>query len=218
MQSAYFGMAATPGRGPWSQRAKDRAGAAVVDALLRAGDVLLDIGARDVSGVLAAAARVGPLGHVHVFEAPEAVAQEAADEIARLGLAQVTLHELALSQANGQTQRFIAPLVGERPFGVRIDLAQAEAGVLSSLAAFERLRFVVAASCGDARALFEPFSLAGWTLLGIQRSALRCRVERLDETALRQPPTARDVVVVRLPAAALPQRLHPQQLASLLGD
>jgi hypothetical protein len=218
MQSAYFGMAATPAHGYGSARAKDRAGALVVDALLRAGDVLLDIGTRDVSGVLAAAARVGPLGHVHVFEAPEAVAREAAEEVARLDLAQVTLHEFALSQANGHTQRFVAPLVAERPFGVRIDLDLAEAGVLASLAAFEHLRFIVAHSCGDAARMFEPFSAAGWTLLGIRRSALRCRVEPLGGAAPSLQQAPRDAVVVRLQGMPMPPSLHPQELARRLRD
>jgi len=218
MQSAHFGMAATPARGSGVSRASDRAGALVVDALLRAGDVFLDIGAADASGVLAAAQRVGPLGHVHVFEAPDAVRQDAADEIARLDLAQVTLHELALSQANGHTQRFVAPLVGERRFGVRIDLDRAGAGVLASLAGFEHLRFIVAQSCGDARCLFAPFSAAGWTLLGIRRSALRCRVEPLDGAAPSLQQAPRDAVVVRLQGMPMPPSLHLQELARLLRD
>jgi hypothetical protein len=215
MQSAYFGMAATPG--VWSQRAKDRAAAVAVDALLRAGDVLLDIGVRDAAPVLAAAARVGPLGHVHVFEAPDGVLQEAADEIARLDLAHVTLHQLALSQANGHTQRFVTPLVGGRPFGVRIDLACADAAVLAPLLAFEHLRFVVAQSGADPRGWLATFSAGGWAVFAVKHGALRCRLERLDDGAL--PQEGHDAIAVRLPpATVVPQRLHPQQLASLLGD
>jgi hypothetical protein len=217
-ESADFGLAESPGRAPSAQRAKDRAGAAVVDALLRAGDVLLDIGPGDAPGVLAAAQRVGPLGHVHVFEASEAVLQEAGDEIARAGLAHTTLHELALSQANGHTQRFIAPLVDERPFAVRIDLDVAEPGVLASLPAFEHLRFVVVHGADRGRNALALYAAAGLVLFAIRRSALRCRLERIDSALV--PPEASDVVAVRPPhvsfVAGLPSSMSAKALTALL--
>jgi hypothetical protein len=212
--SADFGLAASPGLAASAPRAKDRAGAAVVDALLRAGDVLLDIGPSDAPGVLAAAQRVGPLGHVHVFEAPDSVLQEAGDEIARAGLAHVTLHELALSQANGHTQRFVAPLVDERPFAVRIDLDVAEPGVLASLPAFEHLRFVVVHEADRGRDALALYAAAGFVLFAVRRSALRCRLERIDGAQLL--PEARDVLAVRSSLACMPASLSPKALAALL--
>jgi hypothetical protein len=215
---AEFGLAASSGLSSGSPRAKDRAVAAVVDALLRAGDVLLDIGPNDAPGVLAAAQRVGPLGHVHVFEAPDTVLQEAGDEIARAGLAHVTLHELALSQANGHTQRFIAPLVDERPFAVRIDLDAAEPGVLASLPAFEHLRFVVVHGADRGRNALALYAEAGLVLFTIRRSALRCRLERIDSALV--PPDASDVLAVHPPhasfATGLPSSMSAKALAALL--
>jgi hypothetical protein len=218
MQLADFGMSAAGGFGLGSPRANDRASAAVVDALLRAGDVLLDIAPGDAPGVLAAAQRVGPLGHVHVFEALDTVLQEAGDEIARAGLAQATLHELALSQANGHTQRFIAPLVDERPFAVRIDLDAAEPGVLASLPAFEHLRFVVVHGADRARNALTLYAQAGLVLFDVRCSALRCRLARIDGAVL--PNEVSDVVAVRPPPASaqatLPANLSPKALAALL--
>ncbi len=215
MQLARFDMAVAHGRARLPLRARGGVGAVATQALLRAGDVLLDIGARDAALVLTAAARVGPLGHVHVFEAPDDVVHAAADAIARRGLAQVTLHELALSHAHARTRRFVAPLVGARPFGVRIDRADVQPGVLAALCAFAHLRFVVARVGPGGHALFEHFgAAAGWTVLAFRRRALGCRFERVDTAATWT--SAQDVVIVRRRASAVPPSLRLPQLERLL--
>jgi FkbM family methyltransferase len=238
------------GRVLWVHGTNDRKVSRVVNALLRPGDILLDIGANYASIGLAAAARVGPLGHVHLFEPQPAIAQAVDDAIRQSGVGNVTLHRIALFTADGQlqlrvpthhsglgtllpaddrpgdwhsltvqtrqTRRYVAPLVGERPFGVKIDIEGAEPAVLEELLPFERMRFVVFEGCSNERWLFDRFHGAGFAIFGLKRSPLRCRVERVDDFALWH--RYHDFVAVRTTPAALPRRLHPQRLAALLGD
>jgi FkbM family methyltransferase len=238
------------GRVLWVHGTNDRKVSRVVNALLRAGDILLDIGANYASIGLAAAARVGPFGHVHLFEPQPAIARAVDAAIRQSGVRNVTLHELALFKADDelplrvpthhsglgtllpddgrdgdwhsiivptrQTRRFVAHLVGERPFGVKIDIEGAEPDVLADLLPFERLRFVVFEGCSNERWLFDHFSGAGFAIFGLKRSPLRCRVERVDDFA--QWHRWHDFVAVRRPHAALPRSLHPQRLAALIDD
>lgn len=90
------------GRVLWVHGTNDRKVSRVVNALLRAGNVLLDIGANYASIGLAAAERVGPLGHVHLFEPQPAIAQAVREAIGRAGARNVTLHELALFKADDE--------------------------------------------------------------------------------------------------------------------
>lgn len=84
------------GRVLWVHGTNDRKVSRVVNALLRPGDVLLDIGANYASIGFAAADRVGPLGHVHLFEPQPAIARAVDSAIRASGVRHVTLHELAL--------------------------------------------------------------------------------------------------------------------------
>jgi hypothetical protein len=208
------------GRVLWVHGSNDRKVSRVVNALLRSGDILLDIGASYASIGLAAAERVGPLGHVHLFEPQPSIAQAVDAAIREADVANVSLHELALF-SDGQAQvpkarsagEFVAQLVGERPFGVKIDLEEAEADLLSDLLPFPQLRFVVCEGGGDERRLFDRFVDAGFAVFALKGSPLRCRVQRVD--AFSQGPGYRDFVAVRRSSAALPRSLRPQRLAAL---
>lgn len=238
------------GRVLWVHGTNDRKVSRVVNALLRPGDILLDIGANYASIGLAAAARVGALGHVHLFEPQPAIARAVDAAIRQSGVGNVSLHALALFKADAelplrvpthhsglgtllpddgrdgnwhtltvptrQTRRFVAQLVAERPFGVKIDIEGAEPDVLEDLLPFQNLRFVVFEGCSNQRWLFEHFGDAGFALFGLQRSPLRCRVERIDDFGQWQ--RYHDFVAVRPPQGALPRRLHPRRLALALDD
>jgi FkbM family methyltransferase len=238
------------GRVLWVHGTNDRKVSRVVNALLREGDVLLDIGANYASIGLAATRRVGRHGHVHLFEPQPVIAQAVTDAIRQRGADNVTLHSLALFKADGQlqlrvpthhsglgtllppddrpgdwhsltvetrqTRRYVLPLVGARPFGVKIDIEGAEPDVIEELLPFENLRFVVFEGCSNERWLFDRFDGAGFAIFGLKRSPLRCRVERVDDFALWH--RYHDFVAVHAPQRALPRRLHPQRLATLLAE
>jgi FkbM family methyltransferase len=234
------------GRVLWVHGSNDHKVSRVVNALLRPGDLLLDIGANYSSIGLGAAARVGPLGHVHLFEPQPAIAMAVADAIRRSGVRNVTLHQLALFRADEtlqmrvplrhsgmgtlvpdaqrsadwqsvtvqtrSTRPFVAALVGDRPFGVKIDIEGAEPDVLAELLGFERMRFVVFEGCNNERWLFDHFREAGFATFGLKRSPLRCRVERVDDFSQWQ--RWHDFVAVRPPRAAPPASLDPRALAA----
>jgi FkbM family methyltransferase len=239
------------GRVLWVHGTNDRKVSRVVNALLRPGDVLLDIGANYASIGLAASARVGALGHVHLFEPQPAIARAVREAILRSGVRNVSLHELALYKSDDELQlrvpthhsglgtllpddgregdwhsilvrtrqarSFVEPLVGDRPFGVKIDIEGAEPDVLELLTPLPRLRFVVFEGCSNERWLFDHFCAAGFAVFGLKRSPLRCLVERVD--AFDRWHRYHDFVAVRHPArGTLPMRLTPWRLAAGLDD
>ncbi len=74
---------------------------AVMDALLRSGDTMLDIGANFGVTGLFAAQRVGNSGHVHLFEPQPLVAQCLRASLLINGYSSTTVHECALSDHSG---------------------------------------------------------------------------------------------------------------------
>lgn len=85
---------------------------AIVTALLRQGDTVLDIGANfGVIGLLAAKC-VGPEGKVHLFEPQPLVASFLRTSLFINGFSQAVLHECALSNRTGTAQMAISdPLI-----------------------------------------------------------------------------------------------------------
>jgi FkbM family methyltransferase len=77
---------------------------ATAHGLLRAGDVFLDIGANYSTIGLSAAERVGPTGHVHLFEPQERLCRSVKAAIARTRLTNVVLHRVALMDRDGEMQ------------------------------------------------------------------------------------------------------------------
>ncbi len=71
------------------------------NALLNPGDVFLDIGANYASIGLAAAAKVGPAGKVHLFEPQSALADRVNNAIIAGRHDNVVLHRLGLMDADG---------------------------------------------------------------------------------------------------------------------
>jgi FkbM family methyltransferase len=67
----------------------------------RPGSVVLDIGGLYGTEALTAARKVGPGGHVHVFEPQKAVAEGLRRTMALNGLTCVTVHEVAMSDRDG---------------------------------------------------------------------------------------------------------------------
>ena len=76
----------------------------VVQALLRKDDVFLDIGANYSSIGLLAADRVGPLGRVHLFEPQPNLCEVVKATIGEGKISNVTLHDVALMDCDGQMQ------------------------------------------------------------------------------------------------------------------
>lgn len=102
----------------------------IVAALLEPGDVVVDIGANvGVTSVFFSRC-VGPAGHVHAFEPfPETFAYLRAG-IGSLGLGNVTLYNVALSDAPGETEMIVPPYDegGDNLYRARLAEADTAAG------------------------------------------------------------------------------------------
>lgn len=71
-----------------------------------------------------------------------------------------------------ETAAYIAPLVGDRPFGVKIDIEGAEPKVLPALIAMPGLRFCIFEGANNQEDLFEQFTRAGFAMFGLRRSVV----------------------------------------------
>lgn len=93
------------------------------------------------------------------------------------------------------TATYVAPIVADRPFGVKIDIEGAEPRVLPALIEMPNLRFCIFEGANNQEALFEQFTGAGFALFGLQRSVLRVTLSPV--TALEQFATFHDFVALR---------------------
>lgn len=99
----------------------------VLSRVLRPGDRMIDGGAHFGLTTLHAARLVGPSGHVVAYEPQPGVAANLRRSIAENGLANVTLHEVALSDHDGEAALYVP--VGhyggasfDRTYGERIEV------------------------------------------------------------------------------------------------
>lgn len=94
-------------KGSYEQPVQD-----VLQAHLRPGDVVYDIGANLGFVSLLAARFVGPTGWIHAFEPVPANAARIARNAARNGFANVVVHETAISNISGQGELLLAEHIG----------------------------------------------------------------------------------------------------------
>lgn len=83
-----------------------------------------------------------------------------------------------------ETAAYVAPLVGDRPFGMKIDIEGAEPKVLPALIAMPGLRFCIFEGANNQEELFDQFTRAGFAMFGLRRSVLSvslARVRRLED-------------------------------------
>lgn len=126
----------------------------------------------------------------------------------------------AIAIPTEDTAAYVAPLVGERSFGVKIDIEGAEPKVLPALVAMPGLRFCIFEGANNQEDLFDLFTRAGFALFGLRRSVLRvtlgpvATVEEAaqyhDLLALRDGP-ALEASVVQLSEIMRSARPAPQQ-------
>lgn len=95
------------------------------------------------------------------------------------------------------TARFVAPLVEGRRFGVKIDIEGAEPMVLPGLIEQAGLKFVVFEGANSERWLWDFFTAADFSILGMDRSIMRSQVTLLDR--FEDWPLFHDFVAVKTP-------------------
>lgn len=98
-------------------RAYERRELALVRSLLRAGDVVVDVGAHVGYYALHAAALVGPAGRVHAFEPVPANARRLHENVALNGFENVVVNEAAVSAEAGRRAFGVVEIPGESGWG-----------------------------------------------------------------------------------------------------
>jgi hypothetical protein len=115
-------------------------------------------------------------------------------------------------------QSFVHDVVGDRPFGAKIDVEGAELLILSPLLQSEGLRFVVF-ECGRHAAyqtVWERIDSGGFALFGISKGRRAVRLSRLSEAG--EMSSYSDLVAVsRDPRLGDEVQLVPRELARLIA-
>jgi FkbM family methyltransferase len=107
---------------------------------------------------------------------------------------------------------YVGPLVAGRPFGVKIDIEGAEPKVLPWLLAQPNLRFVIFEAAHNQQLLYEQIRTAAVTLYGLDRSALRLTISRVDNFS--EMTKYHDLIGLKLTTSASPStRIDPRRLA-----
>lgn len=107
---------------------------------------------------------------------------------------------------------YVAPLVAGKPFGVKLDIEGSEPLIMPWLLAQPNLRFLIFEAAHHHQELYDDVRRSGLTLYGLDRSALKLGVTRVDDfKAMR---AFHDLVAVRLrDGASAPASIDPRALA-----
>ncbi|WP_135502437.1 FkbM family methyltransferase [Roseovarius aestuariivivens] len=106
-----------------------------------------------------------------------------------------------------KTRDFVAPLVGDKAFGVKIDVEGAEPLILPDLLGFPTLKFVIFEGNQNVATLFDLLESHEFAIFGFCRTVLRTRVARVADAQDRH--RYHDFVAIRRDQAeGLVKRIH----------
>lgn len=112
------------------------------------------------------------------------------------------------------TTPYLSPILANRSFGVKIDVEGAEETILTELFKFPNFRYCVFEGCNNERWLFDNFRLNGFTIYGLERNPIVCRLCRVDDFARWHD--FHDFIAVPHGGVALPKRSNRTDLATLV--
>lgn len=220
-----------------------------VNGFLKAGDNFLDIGANYGTIGLMARHKIGPTGHIHLFEPQPELAERLDKAILDGGVSNATVHRVALfdhddtmtlqlfSNHSGrativgavagkknqdeiqvpvkEARAYVAPLVGDRPYGVKIDIEGAEINVLPGLFQARPPTFVVFEGDRSKHELFDFFHENGFEIYGLCRSLLVPKVGLVREFSDWE--IYHDFIAIPKLATAPEKPITLKKLASMAG-
>jgi FkbM family methyltransferase len=94
---------------------------------------------------------------------------------------------------------YVPTLIGDRPFGVKLDIEGAEKYVMPWLLQQPNLRFLIFEAAHNQSQLLDLVRDAGLQLFGLCKSLLRSRIRAVD--AMEQMSAYHDMIAIRLPQA-----------------
>jgi hypothetical protein len=110
---------------------------------------------------------------------------------------------------------YVAPLIGARPFGVKIDVEGAEPVIMPWLLKSPTLEFIVFEASQNQKSLYAFVRDAGFVLYGLERRLFAKSLRRIN--ALEQLVGFHDVVAIRLPSTTkAPVRISSRSMGELI--
>lgn len=113
-----------------------------------------------------------------------------------------------------RTVDYVAPLVKQNRFGVKIDVEGAECRIIPDLLTFENMRFLIFEGGPNKRKLYEILTQDGLAIFGLSKTLFRVRLVRIDQLA--EMKDIHDFLALRPSSnCQLPKRTSPRDLAAI---
>ena len=197
------------GRILWLFGSNDFKVSRTVNMLLKPGMNFLDIGANYGSIGFAATDSIGENDEIHFFEPQPDFANKLRQTAASLVKDHCHVHEIALFDQPGQmelalaenhsgvaslikdnaagsisvrvekTYDYVSKLVGDKPFGVKLDAEEAEPFIVPDLLEFKNLQFIVFEGDANQEILHNIFTERQFNIYGIKKTLLRPRFSKI---------------------------------------
>ena len=191
------------GRILWIFGSNDFKVSRTVNMLLEPGMSFLDIGANYGSIGFAAIESIGEIDEIHFFEPQPDFAGKLRHTAASFATNKCHVHEIALFDQPGEmeltlaenhsgvaslikghtdgsisvrvekTYDYVFDIVGEKPFGVKIDVEEAEPFILPDLMKFQNLQFIVFEGDANQEILFDILKKNSYTVYGIKKTIIK---------------------------------------------
>jgi FkbM family methyltransferase len=110
---------------------------------------------------------------------------------------------------------YIPPLIGDNPFGVKLDVEGAEPYLMPWLLKQPNLRFLIFEAAQNQKQLWDFVQASGLTLYGLRRLVFTKQIQQIE--SLEQIKLYHDVVAIRLPDGLKPPRqINPDKLGKMI--
>ncbi len=111
---------------------------------------------------------------------------------------------------------YVAPLIGDNPFGVKIDIEGAEPYLMPWLFKQPNLRFLIFEAVHNQQQLWDFVQAAKLTLYGLSRQMLTLQIQQIE--SFEQMKFYHDLVAIRLPDGLKPPRqINPDKLGKMIA-
>jgi FkbM family methyltransferase len=110
---------------------------------------------------------------------------------------------------------YIPPLIGDNPFGVKLDVEGAEPYLMPWLLKQPNLRFLIFEAAQNQKKLWDFVQASGLSLYGLRRLVFAKQIQQIE--SFEQMKFYHDLVAIRIPDGLKPPRqINPHKLAKMI--